>query len=57
MPFQSKAQEAFMYAKHPDIAKKWQSEFGQPKKLPEFKQPKEIKSPWLNMDKNEEKKP
>ncbi len=26
MPFSSKAQERFLYAKHPDIAKRWQSE-------------------------------
>ncbi len=55
MPFQSKAQEKFLYAKHPDIAKKWQDEFGQPKHLPEFKQPKDIKSPWLNMENKKEK--
>src|SRR5450631_2562729 len=28
MPFQSRAQEAFMYSQHPDIAKRWNSEFG-----------------------------
>lgn len=56
MPFQSKAQEAFLYAKHPDIAKKWQNEFGQPKKLPEYKPAKEPKSPWLNMKTDKEKK-
>ena len=34
MPFKSKAQERFMFAKHPAIAKRWVSETGQPKDLP-----------------------
>jgi hypothetical protein len=37
MPFKSKAQQRFLYAKHPDIAKRWQREYGTPKKLPEKK--------------------
>ena len=41
MPFQSKAQEKFMYAKHPEIAKRWQSEAPTDyKKLPEHKKKK-----------------
>lgn len=34
MPFKSKAQEKFLYSQHPDIAKRWQSKYGQPKDLP-----------------------
>ncbi len=26
MPFRSKSQKGFLYAKHPDIAKRWQAE-------------------------------
>ena len=28
MPFKSKSQQKFMYAKHPGIAKKWDEEYG-----------------------------
>jgi hypothetical protein len=28
MPFKSKAQRAFMYAKHPAIAKRWTAKYG-----------------------------
>lgn len=34
-PFRSKAQRAFMYAKHPEIAKRWEDEYGPGKNLPE----------------------
>lgn len=34
MPFQSQAQRSFMYAKHPEIAKRWEKETP-PGKLPE----------------------
>jgi hypothetical protein len=27
MPFKSKAQAAFLYSQHPDIAKRWSKEF------------------------------
>jgi hypothetical protein len=37
MPFQSKAQERFMFAKHPEIAKRWLREYGQPARMPERK--------------------
>jgi len=33
MPFKSKAQMRFMFAKHPEIAKRWAKEYGVPKKL------------------------
>lgn len=32
MPFKSKRQQAFMYARHPEIAKRWQAEYGNPPK-------------------------
>jgi len=64
MPFQSSAQEKFMFAKHPDIANKWVKEYGQPKDLPKHVSPEKhpkgsiptgltgsIKSPWLSMKK------
>jgi hypothetical protein len=35
LPFKSRSQERYMFAKHPGIAKRWLREFGQPKDLPE----------------------
>lgn len=37
MPFKSKAQQKFMFAKHPQIAKRWAKKYGVPKNLPEKK--------------------
>jgi hypothetical protein len=37
MPFKSKAQMKFMYAKHPDIAKRWEDKYGIPKNMPKHK--------------------
>jgi len=34
MPFKSQAQRAFMYAKHPEMAKEWESKTPKGKKLP-----------------------
>lgn len=34
MPFKSKAQQKYMFAKHPKIAKKWSKKYGVPKSLP-----------------------
>jgi len=34
MPFQSRAQLGFLYAKHPAIAKRWAKKYGVPKNLP-----------------------
>lgn len=34
MPFRSEAQRRLMFARHPDIAKRWAAEFGTPKGLP-----------------------
>lgn len=38
MPFQSEAQRRFMYAKHPEIAKRWSDEYPDQGKLPEHKE-------------------
>lgn len=35
MPFRSKAQMRFMFARHPGIARRWAREYGIPKELPE----------------------
>jgi hypothetical protein len=37
MPFKSKAQQRFMFAKHPRIAKRWAKETKNFKKLPSKK--------------------
>lgn len=37
MPFESKAQQRFMHAKHPEIAKRWDKETPSFKSLPEHK--------------------
>jgi hypothetical protein len=34
VPFKSKAQMKFMFAKHPKIASRWAKEYGIPKTLP-----------------------
>lgn len=53
MPFKSKAQERFLYAKHPAIAKKWSKEYGADTEgLPE--KVKHKSSPWMAMEKKEE---
>lgn len=35
MPFKSKAQRRFMYAKHPKMAAEWEEKTAKGKKLPE----------------------
>ena len=35
MPFRSKAQQRFMFARHPAIAKRWADTYGVPSSLPE----------------------
>jgi hypothetical protein len=35
MPFKSKAQRAFMHAKHPEIAKRWEAKTPKGAKLPQ----------------------
>lgn len=52
MPFKSKSQMRFMYAKHPKIAKRWAEETPNEKKLPETAKKK---SPWMDMGKKETK--
>jgi hypothetical protein len=37
MPFQSKRQRRFMFARHPEIAKRWANEYPNQKNLPEKK--------------------
>jgi len=37
MPFESQAQRRFMYAKHPEMAKRWEAHTPKGKKLPEHK--------------------
>ena len=37
MPFKSKAQMRYMFARHPKIAKRWKKKYGVPKNLPEKK--------------------
>ncbi len=45
MPFQSKSQAKFLYAKHPDIAKRWSAEGYGWKGLPEHKKQPKKSSP------------
>lgn len=42
MPFESKAQQRFMFARHPKIAKRWAAETGDFKDLPEHKSQKKF---------------
>ena len=42
MPFKSKAQQRFMYAKHPKIAAKWEDKYGISKNMPEHVMKKAI---------------
>lgn len=35
MPFKSKAQQRFLFAKKPKIAKKWADKYGVPENLPD----------------------
>ena len=37
MPFKSKAQQRYMFARHPKIARRWAKKYGVPKGLPEKK--------------------
>lgn len=43
MPFKSKAQQRYMFAKKPKIAKRWAEEYGVPSDLPEKKGKKKKK--------------
>jgi hypothetical protein len=44
MPFKSKAQRAFLYSQHPDIAKEFQDATPKGKKLPERVRPSTVAS-------------
>lgn len=35
MPYKSKAQQGYLHAKHPEIAKKWDAKYEVPKDLPQ----------------------
>lgn len=48
MPFQSKAQQKFMFAKHPSIAERWAKETPNMKALPQKK------SAWAALAKKKE---
>lgn len=37
MPFKSEAQRKFLYARKPEVAKRWAKKYGTPKNLPEHK--------------------
>lgn len=41
MPFKSQAQERFMYAEHPAIAKRWSQEYPNQPKLPQYVTPQQ----------------
>ena len=41
MPYRSRAQVGYMHAQHPEIAKRWDREYGVPKDLPERKSKKQ----------------
>jgi hypothetical protein len=36
MPFRSQAQRGYMYANHPEIAKRWEDTYGSGKNLPKY---------------------
>jgi len=38
MPFQSESQRKYLWAKKPEIAKRWSDKYGTPKNLPEKKE-------------------
>jgi len=42
MPFKSRAQMRYMFARHPQIAKRWAKEYGVPKSLPQRKGKRKI---------------
>ena len=42
MPFQSEAQKKFMFARHPEIAKRWAHKYGTPENLSEHKEKKRV---------------
>jgi hypothetical protein len=43
VPFKSKAQQRYMFARHPKIAKRWAAEDGVPKDMPEHVEKRALK--------------
>jgi hypothetical protein len=39
-PFKSESQRKLLWAKHPEVARKWADKYGTPKNLPEHVKPK-----------------
>lgn len=56
MPFKSKAQQGYMFAKHPKIAKKWAKETPNMKSLPQKKKNMPGMSPHMMVDCNQQKR-
>ena len=52
MPFKSFKQQSFMFAKHPEIAKKWADKYGTKDKPDNYKS--KPKSAWMNAKKKGE---
>lgn len=50
MPFESKAQQRYLFAKEPTIAKRWAKETPDIKKLPEYKKKKILKKAIKKMN-------
>ncbi len=44
-PFQSESQRRFLWAKHPEIAKRWADEYPNQKNLPKHKTKLKVKKP------------
>lgn len=44
MPFESKAQQGYMFMKHPKIANRWADKYGVPSNLPEHAKQKKRKN-------------
>lgn len=53
MPFKSKAQRSFLYAKKPAVAKEFAAKTSDEKDLPQHAKSKKGKSPWMSMKKSE----
>jgi len=52
MPFKSEAQRRYMWANHPDIARRWAKKYGTPDNLPYHKKKKN----WVKRLKDKVKK-
>lgn len=51
MPFESKAQERYLFAKHPEIAKEFAAHTPEDKKLPNHKKPLKKRVKDMKVDK------